>query len=88
MALGVVMGDIESMASYVFCATAGVFLYVALVDMVPELNSGHAHPFSDSHQTDPFCFELSLQLAGMLTGIAIMLAIGLYEHELSEILAA
>merc|ERR1719471_996692 len=29
-------GDAESWSSWIFCATAGIFLYVALVDMVPE----------------------------------------------------
>lgn len=30
--------------------------------------------------------QLMLQLAGLLSGFSIMLAIALYEHELSEIL--
>ena len=28
----------------------GIFLYVALVDMLPELTSAHSHPSSDEKQ--------------------------------------
>ncbi len=31
-------------------------------------------------------FQLLLQLAGLLSGFAIMLTIALYEHELSQVL--
>ena len=44
MIVGLLLGNVENWSSWIFCATAGIFLYVALVDMVPELNSGHNHP--------------------------------------------
>ena len=47
MIIGVLLGNIENFSVWIFSATAGVFLYVALVDMIPELNSGHAHPISE-----------------------------------------
>ena len=87
MVIGVLMGDVDDVAAWIFSVTAGIFIYVALVDMVPELNSGHAHPYSSQQQSDPFLLELFLQLLGMLTGIAIMLVIALYEHDLQNMLS-
>ena len=46
MLAGVALGNIGHFSSWMFAATAGIFLYVALVDMMPELSSGHAHPIS------------------------------------------
>ena len=34
MTLGILLGNVESMSTWIFSATAGIFLYVALVDMV------------------------------------------------------
>ena len=52
MIVGLLLGNIENWSSWIFCATAGIFLYVALVDMVPELNSGHNHPSVSSDDGD------------------------------------
>ena len=52
MVIGLLLGNIENWSSWIFCATAGIFLYVALVDMVPELNSGHNHPSVSSDHDD------------------------------------
>ena len=46
MLAGLALGNIGHFSSWMFAATAGIFLYVALVDMMPELSSGHAHPIS------------------------------------------
>jgi zinc transporter ZupT len=82
MSIGIALGNVEDWTSFIFCATAGIFLYIALVDMIPELNSGHAHPYSSHEQRDTHCLELGLHLLGMCTGIAIMMLIALYEHDL------
>jgi len=34
MAIGVAIGNVESAIAWIFAATAGIFLYIALVDMV------------------------------------------------------
>merc|ERR1712238_107010 len=50
MIIGRFLGDLPNLTPWIFMATAGVFLYVALVDMIPELNSGHSHPYtSEEH---------------------------------------
>ena len=59
-------------------------LFFSLSFQIPELSSGHAHPYSSQTQSDPYLLELGLQMLGMLTGILIMLLIALYEHELTE----
>jgi zinc transporter ZupT len=82
MVTGILLGHVETFSSWILCETAGIFLYVALVHMIPELNSGHAHPYSSDEHTESIFLELGLQLLGMCTGVAIMLLIALYEHDL------
>ena len=50
MVLGLVLGQIHDLTPWIFSATAGIFLYVALVDMIPELSSGHTHPIRNCYQ--------------------------------------
>ncbi len=84
MVAGLLLGSHDSWSSWVFCATAGIFLYVGLVDMIPELNSGHAHPYTSDAQTDSHVMEVFLQLLGMVIGALIMLLIALYEHDMKN----
>ncbi|MCI4387184.1 hypothetical protein PGIGA_G00071240 [Pangasianodon gigas] len=61
---------------WILTLTAGVFLYVALTDMMPEMLHG------DRGSMSPLsCFLL--QSVGLLTGGAIMLCIALFEENLS-----
>jgi len=69
---------------WIFMATAGVFLYVALVDMIPELNSGHSHPYTSEDHHESKATELCLQVLGMSLGAVIMLLIALYEHDMKS----
>ena len=64
---------------------AGIFLYVALVDMMPELSSGHSHPISAHRQKEAHWLALVLQVLGMFSGVFIMLTIALYEHDLKKV---
>merc|ERR1712048_929954 len=75
-------GDLNFLTPWIFMATAGVFLYVALVDMIPELNSGHAHPYTADEPQQSKATELCLQVLGMSLGAVIMLLIALYEHDM------
>jgi zinc transporter 10 len=65
MVVGLSLGNLEHFSSWMFAATAGIFLYVALVDMMPELSSGHAHPISRSAPQSQASTS-ACQLAGML----------------------
>jgi len=86
MLIGLVLGNVEHFSSWMFAATAGVFLYVALVDMMPELSSGHTHPLSEEHQTEGHIVSVILQLLGMGTGVGIMTIIALYEEDFKTML--
>ncbi|GBM19732.1 Zinc transporter ZIP10 [Araneus ventricosus] len=75
MVIGVSLGNVHSATSWVFAATAGMFLYIALVDMLPELSAaGESETSSNYH--------LAVQVLGICCGISIMLLIANYEQEL------
>lgn len=84
MIIGLLLGSLHTFSAWIFTATAGIFLYVALVDMMPELSSGHAHPISPNKQKEAHWLGLTLQVLGMFSGVFIMLAIAIYEHELKN----
>merc|ERR1711953_613781 len=86
MIVGLLLGTIHSFSAWMFTATAGIFLYVALVDMMPELSSGHSHPLQREHHGGEL-LDLVLQLLGMSLGISIMLVIALCEHLLEKAIA-
>jgi len=86
MIIGLILGNVEHFTNWMFAGTAGVFLYVALVDMMPELSSGHTHPLSKEQQTEGHVVAVLLQLAGMATGVAIMTIIALYEEDFKILL--
>ena len=83
MILGILLGTITNVTPWIFSITAGIFLYVALVDMLPELTSGHAHPTTkDKHGQKVYMVEVGLQLLGMCLGVSIMLVIAIYEPDM------
>ena len=85
MVVGLLLGSINDFSPWMFTATAGIFLYVALVDMMPELSSGHTQPISRSRQQEGNWVEITLQMLGMFSGLIIMLLIALYEHDLKGV---
>ena len=87
MVVGLLLGTINNFSPWMFTATAGIFLYVALVDMIPELSSGHAHPISKYKQHEGHWLEIVLQVLGMSIGVFIMLLIALFEHDLKGFFA-
>jgi len=78
MCFGIFLGHDEHMTQWVFAAAAGMFLYIALVDMIPELTTSH------SNEGGSVC-QCLLHFAGLMTGIAIMLLIAVYEHDLKTV---
>ncbi|XP_050669469.1 zinc transporter foi isoform X2 [Leptidea sinapis] len=77
MICGVLAGHAPSATRWLFAAAAGMFLYIALVDMMPEL--------STSHSKEGTLCQCLLQLMGLATGIGIMLVIALYEEDLKTL---
>ncbi|GAB0096179.1 Zinc transporter foi [Sergentomyia squamirostris] len=77
MVLGVFVGDTPEASGWIFAIAAGMFIYIALVDMMPELTS--------SHQERCAVSTCLLQVFGMVIGLCIMLLIALYENDLKSI---
>ncbi|GBP49225.1 Zinc transporter foi [Eumeta japonica] len=77
MVCGVVAGHTPWATRWLFAVAAGTFLYIALVDMMPEL--------STSHSNEGTLCQCILQLAGLCSGIGIMLVIAMYEHDLKNL---
>ncbi|XP_045483804.1 zinc transporter foi [Harmonia axyridis] len=75
--VGILVGNSEYASSWVFAGAAGMFIYIALVDMLPELSS--------SHEDENNFTQYLLHMGGMLSGFAIMAVIALYEDELKSI---
>lgn len=71
---GVYIGRID--ISWVSALIAGMFLYISLVDMVPQLNCFPNKPVSVRVK------KLIVQIAGILLGVLIMSMIALYEDNL------
>ncbi|XP_062843950.1 zinc transporter ZIP6 [Trichomycterus rosablanca] len=78
MIIGILIGHFaENVATWIFALTAGLFLYVALVDMVPEMLHNDASEAGFSH-----CGFFVLQNAGILLGFGIMLIIAIFEDKI------
>ncbi|XP_018015554.1 zinc transporter foi [Hyalella azteca] len=80
MIIGEVVGSIEAAAPWIYSFTAGIFLHLALVDLLSEVSVKGGETCSAAGQ-------ILLQMCGMLTGAGIMLLIAVYEHDLHNILA-
>ncbi|XP_060557737.1 zinc transporter ZIP10-like [Ruditapes philippinarum] len=80
MLIGVAVGNLKGASLWVFSLVGGMFLYIALVDMLPELSS-----VETKKGEHPLC-HLLLQGVGMCTGAGIMLTIALFEGDLLTIL--
>lgn len=80
MVLGVLLGNIPTAAPWIYSLTAGVFIYLALVDLLAEL------PMNNGEGLGRALKMMVLQAAGMLVGALIMLAIAIYEHDLQLLL--
>lgn len=79
---GTVLGTIVSqntsqVTPWIFATTAGVFLYVALVDMLPEMLQRHSTSSKRSFT------HFVLQNLGFLSGGSLMLCIALFEEHIS-----
>lgn len=76
MVLGILVGERPEASAWIFACAAGSFIYIALVDMMPEITASHKSGAQLSQ-----CF---LQFTGMMLGVGIMVVIALYEHDLKE----
>ncbi|KAI7808931.1 zinc transporter ZIP10 [Triplophysa rosa] len=78
MVIGTAVGQYtHNVTSWIFAVTAGMFLYVALVDMLPEM----LHGDSEEHKRCELG-HFVLQNFGLLTGFGIMLLIAIFEEHI------
>ena len=70
MAVGIILGDVTDCASYISALAAGVFLYIALVDMMGELSAALEESSRDSIART--LKLLLLQNVGIFIGISII----------------
>ncbi|XP_054908939.1 zinc transporter ZIP10 isoform X2 [Poeciliopsis prolifica] len=78
MLIGTAVGQYtHNVTNWIFAITAGMFLYVALVDMLPEMLHGDSEEHKRCHLG-----HFILQNVGMLTGFAIMLLIAIFEDRI------
>ncbi|KAM7538425.1 hypothetical protein Aperf_G00000062001 [Anoplocephala perfoliata] len=77
MVLGVLLGSMPAVNLWLFLITAGMFVYIALVDMMPELATSRMHGYRTCHMPSVLFFW---QNVGMMIGVAIMLVIAKFER--------
>ncbi|XP_033118379.1 zinc transporter ZIP14-like [Anneissia japonica] len=73
LVLGIVLGEVTSAGEWIFALAGGMFLYISLVDMLPEINSS-----SDPSLSPTNLQIFLLQNAGLLLGFGIILLLTLY----------
>ncbi|KAA0199918.1 Zinc transporter foi [Fasciolopsis buskii] len=76
MLVGIAVGNVESASYWIFAVTAGTFMYIALVDMLPELSTAELRP----GQTR--VGQFFIQTFGLATGVGIMLCIAIFEDKI------
>merc|ERR1712200_139715 len=75
MCLGLLLGTAGNFSSWLIAGIVGVFLYVALVSMIPQLKA------------KSFC-DVVINVSGILVGSALLLVIGLYEESLINLFSS
>lgn len=77
LSVGIFLGDVtETGNKWIFAVATGMFLYLALTDMIPELNH-QAEEMTKGGET-PLWMVLLIQHSGVLTGFAIMLVMAIF----------
>nr|CUU98748.1 hypothetical transcript [Hymenolepis microstoma] len=81
MVLGVLLGSMPTVNLWLFLLTAGMFVYIALVDMMPELTTSRMHGYRTCHLPTVLFFWQNM---GMVIGVVIMLVIAKFEKHMSN----
>ncbi|NP_001313628.1 metal cation symporter ZIP14 precursor [Danio rerio] len=79
MGFGILAGNNFS-PNWIFALAGGMFLYIALADMFPEMNEVSRE--EEEAGGSGFLLTFALQNAGLLTGFAIMLVLTIYSGQI------
>jgi len=79
MAVGIFLGKVEA-STYIFALAGGMFLYIALVDMVPEMNEIAEETSKISLKKG--MWVLFLQNIGMFVGIMALFLLAKYQDNI------
>ena len=78
--LGILLGELHLGNQYIFAAAGGMFLYIALVDMVPELNATLDQISKQSVKSAMAVFVL--QNIGIWTGISCLFVLAKFQDKI------
>ncbi len=79
LAVGIVLGEFEA-SQYIFALAGGMFLYIALVDMMPEMNEVAEEASKESVAGG--LRILFLQNLGILSGVAALYLLAKYQDQI------
>ncbi|ESO95506.1 hypothetical protein LOTGIDRAFT_117194, partial [Lottia gigantea] len=77
--IGILLGENTSANRWIFAIAGGLFLYVSLVDMLPELN--HTADEFQRQNSNPWKI-MALQSFGLIVGFAIILIVAFYAGQI------
>merc|ERR1719461_2579029 len=81
LVIGIVLGELEGASIYIFAVAGGMFLYISLVDMVPELNQAVEAESRVSAKRALFTFFL--QNVGIIIGVFTLYVLAIYADDIS-----
>ncbi|KAG1662255.1 Zinc transporter ZIP8 [Nymphon striatum] len=79
--IGILLGELDEASTYIFALAAGMFLYISLVDMLPEMNLTAEEASSKSVILG--LKVLFIQSMGMATGIIALFFLALYNEQIN-----
>ena len=80
MSPGIVLGELEGVNVYIFAVAGGMFLYISLVDMVPELN--HEVEKWSRISAKKALFTFFLQNVGILLGVLSLYVLAIFADDI------
>jgi len=80
LVVGILLGELTAASTYIFALAGGMFLYISLVDMIPEMNE--ALTVASQQSISKALYILLLQNLGWLTGVAALFTLAYYNKDI------